>query len=350
MIFYEYGFRVMIYIVVASILVVLSLAEISVNQKIFREYLLIFVTLGLVVLTGLRTWGGSDFEVYRDYYVDVDGAKVQYGFLYEYINRIVNWLGLDYTGFLMLIAAIVVPAQLYFFSKSSKYPVTATFIFFTTNFVWLDHVIIRTSLASALVLMAALAFVKRKLLCSVVCVFIASWIHASAAAAWLIWLAFKRVRYASILMVPLLVVLAYAVSKLTIDWSSLADWLSPNIERYLVENEGVSISNILELAFAFVLYRLVPQKYEKWEIVLYNGVLRASLFITLIAYTIAAAARFLEYSRFFYIVIFMKYIESRPCSNRILFCLPFYLYGLAKIYHFCTTFDGGAAYDAYLQQ
>lgn len=39
-IFYEYGFRVMIYIVVASILVVLSLAEISVNQKIFREYLL----------------------------------------------------------------------------------------------------------------------------------------------------------------------------------------------------------------------------------------------------------------------------------------------------------------------
>ncbi|HJV25097.1 MAG TPA: EpsG family protein [Aromatoleum sp.] len=338
----------MIYISVAIFFAALSLLELLSNNRQTKQGLLLLAVVFLIAFTGLRSWGGTDLDNYRDYYINLDDAKISYGFLYEMLNRFALSLGLSFTEFLILIAVIVIPSQIYFFYKTCAFPVTALFVFYILNFIWLDHILLRQSIASVFVLSGVWLLLRQRKMLSVTSFVVAGFFHASALIAAMSWVAMMARQPYKILVAVLVIALSLAFFHLPVDWSEFIPGLSPNIGRYLVESESVGISNVLETAAAIILFQKGRSQYSDQEIIWYSAMLWSSVVIVVLSFDVAPAARFLEYARLFFVVIFVRYIQSNSPTLRPLVAMPIYVYGLAKIYHFCVTFDGGAAFNAYL--
>lgn len=322
--------------------------ELLSNNKIIRNFILIFITILLTILTGTRTWGGSDLDNYRAFFENIDSSTISYGILYEALNRFAIFLNLTFDQFLLILAVIVIPPQAYFFHKLCRHPSTALFLFYALNFIWLDHILIRQSIASVFILFAASLYISRKSIGSAVSMAVATLFHASALLFSTMSAAMLSHYYIRTAFAVLFTAFSIALLNAPHGWIESIPGISPNIPRYLTESEGTATSNLLETFIALLLFYKTQSQYSPRERTLFTAILFSTLVFLSLSFVIAPAARFLDYSKLFFIIIIVRYLESKPSQLRPILALPIYLYGIAKVYHFCMTFDGGAPFNAYI--
>ena len=338
----------MIYILLSIALSIASMLELLSNNKSINKFLLISITICLTILTGTRTWGGEDLDNYRAFFENIDSSVISYGIFYEALNRFAIFLNLTFDQFLLILAAIVIPPQAYFFHKFCRYPSTALFLFYALNFIWLDHILIRQSIASVFILFAASLYIAGKSIGSAVSVAVATLFHASALLFSTMSVAMLSNIYIRTLFAVLFIVFSITLFNAPHAWIESMPGLSPNIPRYLTESEGTAVSNLLETFIAILLFYKTQSHYSPRERTLFTAILFSTLVVLLLSYIIAPAARFLDYSKLFFVIIIIRYLESKPSQLRPVLALPIYFYGIAKIYHFCMTFDGGVLFNAYI--
>lgn len=334
----------MTYIYLSIILSIVSLLELLSNNRYISKILIIAITIFLVIFTGTRTWGGTDLDNYRIFFENIDSSEISYGILYETLNRSAIFLDLNFDQFLLLLAIVVVPSQAYFFYRSCKYPSTAFFLFYSFNFIWLDHILIRQSIASIFLLMGASLYIASKRFWSVLSVTVATLFHASALFWSIMSLVMLSQTYIRATLIALLIVIGFAFVYVSPEWIATLPGMSPNIPRYLVESEGVAFSNLIETLVVVGLFVKKKSYYHPNERLFFSAVLFCSIVVIGLSYIIAPAARFLDYSKIFFVIIAVRYLEKTPPETRVLFALPVYFYGIAKIFHFCMTFDGGVLF------
>jgi hypothetical protein len=329
------------YIQIAIALSIASMFELIISNKRIKLLTLILMSLFLVVITGLRKWGGTDLDNYRRFYENIDSSTISYGILYEALNHLSLFLNLNFEQFLFALSIVVILPQAYFFNKFCRYPSTALFVFYALNFIWLNHILIRQSIASIFILIGASMYVSGKITSSTISVAIASLFHASA-------LLFSTmtallIYYVNIRMVLIVTIILVSISSFNLLGELIYSlpFISPNIARYLTENEGVPVSSLLETFIAILLFYKTRRHYLPREQSLFIAILDCSVIILFLSYFVPASARFLEYSKLFFVIIILRYLESKPAKFRFILSLPIFFYGILKVYYFVQIFDGG---------
>lgn len=333
----------MIYTIIALGLGTLSLIEILLEKKVISTMLMIAICIFLIIINGTRTWGGDDLIVYENYYQNLSLAKLQYGIGFETLVDVSNKLGLNFKDFIFGTAFFIIPIQLIFFVKSTKFPVTATFIFFMMGFIWLDQILVRQSLAACFILISVMCYLSGRRYISMVGILCASLFHASALIAYTFWEfinKFKKTRF-GITLLTIIVLSLISNSYIYDIVNEYIHYISPNILNYIENNEGIAITKVIDFIVALILYLVGRRNYTVNENNLYSGVFFISGIILLISYKISAATRFLEYSNLFYAVVIARYFYKKPIKSKIIIFLFFYIYAIARIYYFTMVFDGG---------
>lgn len=331
----------MSYVIIALGLGLLSLVEILFEKKFVSMSLMTAICVFLIFINGARTWGGDDLYVYQNYYQDLSLAKIKYGFGFEALTNVSNKLGLTFEEFIFGIAFFIIPVQLAFFIKSTGLPVTATFIFYVMGFIWIDQILIRQSLASCFVLIGIMLYLSGRRFTSVGSIITAGLFHASAIVVYVTWLLlYKFKKYSYFIAILVLAAGLFILNTYNI-FSQYEDYISPNIQNYIENGEGLAFSRVTDFIIALFLYIVAQNKFTENEKKFYNLVFLNSAIFLVISFNLNATARILDYAIFFYAIVFSKFIYGMPLKLKLITFLFFYIYGITRIYYFTLYFDNG---------
>lgn len=171
-----------IYIVIFVVLLLLSPLK---KSNIFYFVIMLF----LMVFAGLR---GDDVGVDTNQYhqifdVVVGGSDYNIEKGWIFFNRLVSWLGGNYTWLLIVTSFFILLPVSFVSIKESPYPFLSVFIFYSLHFYLGGFNIMRQYLAVSLLLCAYYLYYRKKIVWSVVFIAIAFSMHYSSLFALLIF-------------------------------------------------------------------------------------------------------------------------------------------------------------------
>lgn len=111
------------------------------------------------IFFGWNSWNG-DREAYEQYYQNPELAFSSIEFIYIYLSTISREAGLDFQSFQIVISFLTLLLFFRFFYRFTKYPL-ASLVFYLIFFFPLDYVLLRNTLALALVLQGLVFLVDK---------------------------------------------------------------------------------------------------------------------------------------------------------------------------------------------
>lgn len=150
------------------------------NKKIVKLDFFIFILLFSIswALYGGNTWNG-DRDAYEAYYLRGSISPWGVEILYGYLNIYFHELGFSFQSFQIIISFVTIFITSIYLKKVSAYLGVSFLIYFVLMFP-LDYVLMRTSLAYAVVMNAFVALSYGKRGCYVLLILIATMLHQSS--------------------------------------------------------------------------------------------------------------------------------------------------------------------------
>ncbi len=152
----------LLYISLFLIILVLAVYEIMVfpNTISKKVYFTIFLILSL--LCGLRSYGGTDFSIYKEYFEGTRSvSNIEIGFIT--LIKFFTSLGLSYRVYLLLVSILVHFLFLLLCRKYFKYPLLGFLFFFSMNYLWDFYILQRQIISIMFFLFSLPALVNRKM-------------------------------------------------------------------------------------------------------------------------------------------------------------------------------------------
>ncbi|MFP2308405.1 EpsG family protein [Citrobacter braakii] len=332
------------------VVVFFSVLELFCSKKNLVIFLIPLVTMAIFV--GIRSVGGTDYDVYKLYFESIPDAIYSYGLGYFGLNYVVKFF---YNDFNLLIAVSGMCAALmqgWYFYKNSNKPTLCLMMFYAVSFIWLDMVLIRQSIAAGLLLIAADFFFRRKNLLALIFLIFATMFHEVTvviAIAGVVLYKTNSKYYAKILLASVISLWWLKIIVLYLNQNILHNG---NIDAYLNEPPFISGSLLIDFLFACFIYLLSAKQRElihAKENKIYQVIIILGIGILLISYLLPVMARLSEYIKFFYILMTVSYISRQDkITNKVLLFVALFIYCAVRLNVFLTQFDGGFIYSSYM--
>lgn len=332
------------------LVVFFSLLELFCSRKNFFIFLIPLVAM--VIFVGIRSVGGTDYDVYKLYFESIPDAIYSYGLGYFGLNYVVKLFCDDFNLLIAVSGMSAVLMQGWYFYKNSNKPTLCLMMFYAVSFIWLDMVLIRQSIAAGLLLIAADFFFRRKNLLALIFLTFATMFHEVTvviAIAGVILYKTNSRHYIKILLVS---VVSLWWIKIIVVYLNQTILHNGNIEAYLSEPPFISGSLLIDFLFACFIYFLSTNQrtliHEK-EKKIYQVIMVLGIGILLVSYLLPVMARLSEYIKFFYILMTVSYISRQEkIANKVLLFVALFIYCAVRLNVFLTHFDGGFIYSTYM--
>lgn len=169
------------YVIVFSLLTALAIVELYVDDPALKPWLGLACIAILTLFSGLRWETANDWNNYLEYFrftnsISYNPFEFEVGFRAVVAGS--RWIGLSYTGFLLLTALISNAAFIYIFARLGPVAVLSVMYFCSYYLGYIGTQ--RQTLAGAFAGLALLAFFDRKVLIGIALVALATLFHNSA--------------------------------------------------------------------------------------------------------------------------------------------------------------------------
>lgn len=328
----------------------LSLLELFSCRKVFILFVIPLILMA--ILAGIRSVGGTDYDVYQLYFESLPDVIYSYGYGYYILNCLVKYIFNDFNALIAVSSICAVFIQGWYFYRSSSKPTLCLMMFYAVGFIWLDMVLIRQSIAAGFLLIATDYFFRKKILLASVFVICATMFHEVAiiiAISGVIFLSINSKHYLKIIFIS--IILLWWL-KVIIIYLNQAIFHNGNIDAYLNEPSFISGSLLIDFCFALFIYSLSKKQKEnipKNEYKLYQVIIFLGIGIIMASYLLPVMARLTEYIKFFYILMTVAFISRQnKISNKLFMFIVLFIYCAIRLNIFLTQFDGGFVYSSYI--
>lgn len=173
-----------VYILILLLIVFANIVSGNARNKKVDSILIVFLTLILVSIQGLRSFNvGVDLQTYQYYFnnqIDLSFFPIQSEVLYSLLNNFISSLGLSFRFFLFIVSIIVIVPVTYSSYKYSKMPFLSVFVFVTIGFFGFSLSGLAQAIAIGITLLSIIFVKSRKPLYFVFLIIIAGLFHKSA--------------------------------------------------------------------------------------------------------------------------------------------------------------------------
>lgn len=324
--------------------VLFSVIDILTKKKSFSLYLPIL--LPLIFITALRGNGGTDFSIYELYFNALPDIIYNYGYGYLALNKMVSYLG-DYHLLILITSFLSISLQAYYLYKETQYPSVALLIFFSSSFILLNFILIRQAIAVGLVLAALLFYINKRVYISILLSTLSVLFHETAFFVLILFFILKKTpRNISYTLLILLIISIPFLSDIVILLNNVTI-NNQNVLNYINDKTLPSLANLVEITLAGACYFWISKKElftNNREKNIYYSILVSSIIILILSYSIQPIARFIEYYRIVYIVLYIKVLSNLNNSNKLILFLLIVIYCTARLNSFLYQFDNGFEY------
>lgn len=167
----------MIYILIGTIIIILTYIEALGRSRKFSYYALIGICIVMALFAGLRDNVGTDWAAYFDFYKNTTN-RVEIG--YGTLNNLFSNLSIPYNVFLLFINAVSMTLMYFFLRKNSIFMVIGSLLFFSNLFLYLNLSGIRQAIALSITCFSITYALKKQFLKFALLVLVASSFHLTA--------------------------------------------------------------------------------------------------------------------------------------------------------------------------
>lgn len=325
-------------------LLMFAFLDVSIQRKNLILFTLPF--LALLFLAGFRGNGGDDYLVYKDYFSSLPKEIYNYGYGYLGLNVIVRFFG-DYSLFIFISSFVCVLLQSIFIYHEAKSPCVVLFLFYATSFLWLDFILIRQSIAVGFFIIAIIFYKKNHNGLTFLFFFFACLFHETTLFVALLFYVFSKIKGKALfltlvllgVMSPFFFEILTAVNNLTIK--------NKNISAYLSYRVLPSAANMVEFSIAVLCFTFMRRQIRddnSREYIAYQSILMSSFFVLLLSYSVPTLARFIEFFRFFYLILLVHLLMQLEVISRYLIFILIATYCFLRMNSFIMQFDSGFGY------
>ena len=319
----------MIYFVVLSILLLLSVHyDIKGNTK-YRSQWYIGVLFAFILIAGLRFRLGEDTINYLyEYYHETPSLKdisvdmfLESGSppLWILLNAIIKTLGCKFFILQLIQAAIVNTLIFKYFKKHSPYPFACVALYFFWRYQWYNMVIMKAAIALSIILFANDYFLEKKYLKGFLLILIATGFHQSSAlmviVPFLTFLRFNRIGI--IILVSTYFVGAILQSMLgdVFQLFEFAEGVSNKLDNYLDSDFMTQVHNLnffIAKFFPLIIYPVISllyikHKYNNSHILKLEPLLMIGLIFQIMQFNIHISYRFVNIFLFYFIIFMIQF-------------------------------------------
>lgn len=332
------------------------------DSKLQRRNYIIFVTIILTLVAGLRSiWiGTDDTSLYYNHFINNSFKTLKEIWenewkdpVYYIIQKILATIvGDSYQNILLLYASIYSTTVGYLIYKESKDPLVSYIILLSMGFFFFSMNGLRQSISISILMLAYFPLRNRQFLWFLVLVIIATAFHKTAAIFIIAYPASKgNINIFTLTLYLLIFILGLTYGDEIL--KTITEQVSPYDDRFEIYQEisnGLTYSGLVQLLlfgiFSMSRYRQVIEHDNKSK-VLYVLLIWAIIFQTL-ATNIAEMFRIAMYFSIFLIILIPKVLDTIPQNYKRLLTFTlsvalltyFFFLGAGKVpYHFC--FESG---------
>ncbi|EPV3841442.1 EpsG family protein [Morganella morganii] len=331
------------------LLFIIFISSIEFLKKKKSLSLFVPIVILLITITALRGNGGSDFIVYEKYFQSLPNELYNYGYGYLFLNKFTAYFG-DYHLLIIITSVISISLQSIYIYKETRYPSITFLILYSTSFILLNFILIRQAIAIGFILLSFLFYKKEKNVPSLLFAIIAITFHETAIFVLLLFIAIEKspkvisyIFIISIIMaVPFFKDIILLVNELTIN--------NKNLLGYINEKSLPSSANLIEVSLAIICYIILKNRKifsNERECHIYYSIIVSSIIILILSYSIQPLARFLEYYRIIFFILYIKLFEHLNNNSKIIFFIMLLLYCIARLNSFIIQYDNGFEYIFY---
>jgi hypothetical protein len=283
------------YIFINSLFIVLNIIFIYYKQnKLLKEILFIIILYILVILSGLR-YGYVDYFSYINIYnltpeiSDFFNTELlgnihsEYGYLF--INSIFKTLNLNYTFLFVFISTLTLSLSIGSIKKYSPYFMLSILLYFAHHFVHRDMILIRTGLASAIILFSYRYIISKKYKTFILCILLASLIHKGALMVFLAFLmyliGFKRKILFIILIISIFIAYYGGIANILMGYLKSIGYLPDSIDVYYTYKSQeynkplglfnpTTIKGIFLIIFSMYYYSTLDYMHKYFKFIFYS--------------------------------------------------------------------------------
>ncbi|OYQ70486.1 hypothetical protein B9T10_05810 [Wohlfahrtiimonas chitiniclastica] len=196
-----------------------------------------------------NTWNG-DRDAYESYYIRSDISAWGFEILYGYSNIYFHQLGLSYQTFQSIIAFLTI-SLVYKYIKNSSNKIILCLLIYSILIFPLDYVLMRTSLAYAIILNALLILEKNQYIRYTLYVLIASLIHISSII-FILLIFYKQIKFIHILYFIIIEILfLYISTYLPIEPNNITN----HLQIYATSQKTGVFYSTIQILSTFFLYK-----------------------------------------------------------------------------------------------
>ncbi|HCW0181682.1 TPA: EpsG family protein [Citrobacter freundii] len=306
----------------------------------------------MAIFVGIRSVGGTDYDVYKLYFESIPDAIYSYGLGYFGLNYVVKYFFNNFNLLIAVSGIFAVIMQGWFFYKNSNKPTLCLMMFYAVSFIWLDMVLIRQSIAAGLLLIAIDFFFKRKNLLALIFLIFATSFHEVTVVIAIAGVILYKIDTRHYIKILLASVISLWWLKIIVVYLNQSILHNGNIEAYLNEPPFISGSVLIDFLFACFIYFLSAKQralIHTKENKLYQVIIVLGIGVLIISYLLPVMARLSEYIKFFYILMTVSYISRQDkIFNKLLLFVALLIYCAVRLNIFLTQFDGGFIYSSYM--
>lgn len=331
------------------LLSIIFISSIELLKKKKSLSLFVPIVIILITITALRGNGGSDFIVYEKYFQSLPNEIYNYGYGYLFLNKATAYFG-DYHLLIIITSIISITLQSIYIYNETRYPSITFLIFFSTSFILLNFILIRQAIAIGFILLSFLFYKKEMSILSFLFSILAIIFHETAIFVLILFIAIEKspkvISYifiiSIIMIIPFFKDIAIVINELTIN--------NQNILIYINEKSLPSSANLIETSLAIICYITLKNRKKfpnERECHIYYSIIVSSITILILSYSIQPLARFLEYYRIIFFILYIKFFEQLNNSSKIIFFIILLLYCTARLNSFIIQYDNGFEYIFY---
>lgn len=326
-------------IFITFLLSLTSLIDITKVNIHIKKFIYLIISIFLFYFTAFREWGGSDYHIYEQYFQNPEDFFINYGIGYEILTKTFLALNLNYRDFIIATSLFTTFIQLWFIQKYSRHSLISLLWYFSSGFIWINHILIRQSIAISFCLIFIHLLIKNYSKLKFLPLLLGISFHGSS----IFYASFLKFKKKYIFLITILL-FAFFILAFFFTYSKIIDIFSPNLLVYILQpqNEGFSKALVLE----FILLTIVIIKNKKLYLDKKNEI-NYSLFVILLLVVLSfislvpASARVLDLFKIISAVILVNFISEMKLLNRCPLFLLLIIISIFRIISFLNTFDGG---------